>query len=75
MSHLGDRAGPGTQIALGRQLRIAFDDRPAGDAELPGQRPRRRQPLAGSQPPVPDGLSQRIFERRAAAAVGRQLEM
>ena len=72
----GAGADAGVQIAFGEQRVIGRDHGVAADTQLVGQRPGRRQPGVGLEPPGHDVVAQRVVElavhRHAGSAVEHQ---
>ena len=75
----GGRAKLAGQVALGKQLAVALLHQAAGHAQLMGQLPGRRQPLAIVQPAAPDGRAQAALQlgaqRLAAVPVEPQQQL
>src|SRR5262245_58826546 len=62
------------QEALGLELAVALLDEAARDAELPGELPRRRQPLAGREASAPDPVAKLPLELDAERLGPRPVE-
>jgi hypothetical protein len=58
----GSRSGARRQPALRHELAVGLGHAVAGDAEVGRERPGRRQPGAGVEPPVPHRVAQRGFQ-------------
>jgi hypothetical protein len=72
--HPRGRAAARNEKALGDELAVGRNDHAAGDAELGGQRARRRQRRPGVQPPRPHALAQLLLELHAQRRALRTIE-
>ena len=70
----GGGAAAQCQVALGGELRVRADDHAAGDAEIGGERARRRQLVAGGEPARADQGTELRLELQAERPAGLELE-